>query len=105
MTFPSHIRYRPLPTVPPVSCDITLVVPDTIPAGQVEAVIRGAGGPLLESVILVSLFVDVTGARHLTWRLTFRHPTRTLRLADADGARERILSAVAAEMIGVRPSA
>ena len=99
------VRFRPLPTMPPAEVDLALIVPDSVAAATIETLIRRTGGELLESVRLFDEFRgnDVpVGARSLAWRLTFRHPSRTLRDKEIDGRRSQLLKALEAEL-GVRP--
>jgi phenylalanyl-tRNA synthetase beta chain len=95
------VRYVPLPTTPPVERDLALVVPDGVTAAAVEAVLRQAGEPLLERVLL---FDEYRGGglkgRSLAWRLSFRAPDRTLRDAEVDEAIARVLGALK-ERLGV----
>jgi phenylalanyl-tRNA synthetase beta chain len=97
-------RYRPLPTTPAAPLDLALIVRDDRTAGDVEAVIRRVGGDLLESLELFDVYagpgVD-PGHRSLAWRLTLRHPDRTLSSKEVDGRRAQILRALEAEL-GVR---
>jgi phenylalanyl-tRNA synthetase beta chain len=97
-------RYRPLPTAPAAQFDLALLLRDDQTAAQVESVIRRAAGELLESVVLFDLYagkgVD-PGHRSLAWRLTLRHPDRTLSSKEIDGRRAQILRALEAEL-GVR---
>ncbi|MGH7624673.1 MAG: phenylalanine--tRNA ligase subunit beta [Gemmatimonadaceae bacterium] len=98
------LRYRPLPITPAVELDIALLVPNELPAATVEQVIRGSAGELLESL---SLFDEYrgdgvpAGVRSLAWRLTFRHPTRTLRDKEIAGRRDKLLRTLEGEL-GVR---
>ena len=101
------IRYRPLPTTPPAVIDVALLVPDTRSAGEVEQALRKAGGDLLEQVELFDEFRGAgvaDGYRSLAWRLTFRHPERTLRDKEIDGRRARLLELLAADL-GIKPRA
>ncbi|MDQ3949930.1 MAG: phenylalanine--tRNA ligase subunit beta [Gemmatimonadota bacterium] len=97
-------RYRPLPTTPAAQFDLALVLRDELTAAQVEDVIRRSAGELLESIVLFDLYagkgVD-PGHRSLAWRLTLRHPDRTLSSKEIDGRRAQILRALEAEL-GVR---
>lgn len=98
-------RYVPLPTQPAAEFDLALLVPDTVPAGDVEKVLRSAGGELLERCVLFDEFrgkgiPDAT--RSLAWRLTFRHPERTLRDKELEGRRSQLLKALESEL-GVKP--
>ncbi len=101
----SHLRARALPSTPAVEFDLALLVPDAVPAAEVERVIRGAAGELLERVVVFDEFRggDVpAGARSLAWRLVLRDPTRTLRDKEVEGRRQKLLKALDAEL-GVRP--
>ncbi len=97
--------YRPLPTTPAAEFDLALLVRDDLPAAEVERVIRGTAGELLESLLLFDRYqgkgVD-EGYRSLAWRLTFRHPERTLRDKEIEGRRAKILSTLQSEL-DVRP--
>jgi phenylalanyl-tRNA synthetase beta chain len=94
-------RYAALPTMPPAEFDIALLVPGDVAAADVDRVIRAAGGELLERL---QLFDQYTGKgvapefRSLAWRLTFRHPERTLRDKEIEGRRAKILSALEKEL-------
>jgi phenylalanyl-tRNA synthetase beta chain len=97
-------RYRPLPTTPAAQFDLALLLRDDQTAAQVENVIRRAAGELLESVVLFDLYAGKgidPGHRSLAWRLTLRHPERTLSSKEIDGRRAQILRALEAEL-GVR---
>ena len=94
-------RYAPLPVMPPAEFDLALLVPTTTAAADVERVIRSASGELLEKLELFDLYTGggVDDAhRSLAWRLTFRHPERTLRDKEIEGRRARILSALKQEL-------
>jgi phenylalanyl-tRNA synthetase beta chain len=94
-------KFKTLPTMPPAEFDLALLVPQSLTVAAVERVIREAGGELLESL---SLFDEYTGAgvsaghRSLAWRLTFRHPERTLRDKEIDGRRTKILRVLEEEL-------
>jgi phenylalanyl-tRNA synthetase beta chain len=94
-------RYRALPTMPPAEIDLALLVPRGASVADVERVIRSAAGELLEGL---DLFDEYTGAgvdrehRSLAWRLTFRHPERTLRDKEIEGRRNKILGALEQEL-------
>jgi phenylalanyl-tRNA synthetase beta chain len=96
--------FRALPVTPAAEFDIAVLVPNDMPAETVEAVIRKSAGELLERL---SLFDEFRGAdlppgmRSVAWRLTFRHPERTLRDKEVSGRREKLLRALEEEL-GVR---
>ena len=98
------ICFKALPTTPAAEMDLALLVPDGVDAAMVEQALRSAGGELLEQV---SLFDEFRGAgvpanhRSLGWRLTFRHPERTLRDKEIEGRRARLLDLLDKEL-GIR---
>jgi phenylalanyl-tRNA synthetase beta chain len=103
----SFVRYRALPTTPAAEFDLALIVPDDVSAAAVEASIRRAAGELLEHVQLFDEYRGANvdhGARSLAWRLTLRHPERTLREKEIEGRRARILELLGKDL-GIRPRA
>ena len=94
-------RYRPLPVTPAAEFDLALLVPDTVRAEQVEALMKRVSGKLLERVTLFDRYVGrgvESGHSSLAWRLTFRHPERTLRDREIDARRAEILKALGDEL-------
>ena len=93
--------YRPLPTTPASEFDLALLVPSGLVAADVERVIRASAGDLLERLEAFDVYegpgVDA-GHRSVAWRLTLRHPERTLREKEIEGRRARILSALTSEL-------
>ena len=103
----SHLRVHPLPVTPAAEFDLALIVPDGTSAATVESALRTIGGELLERVALFDEFRGsgvATGTRSLAWRLTFRHPERTLREKEIEGRRARLLETLDKEL-GIRPRA
>ncbi len=99
-----QVRFSPLPLQPAADFDLALVVPETLMAEQVETVLRRAAGELLESLELFDEFHGKglpDGTRSLAWRLTFRHPERTLRDKEVEGRRQKLLTVLEKEL-GVR---
>ena len=98
---PKSPRHRALPSMPSAEFDLALLVPQGTTMQDVERVIRSAAGDLLERL---DLFDQYTGAgvdedhRSLAWRLTFRHPERTLRDKELEGRRAKILGALEQEL-------
>jgi phenylalanyl-tRNA synthetase beta chain len=98
---PPLVRYQPLPTQPPVVRDISLVVPGSITAGAVEALLRREGGKLLERLDVLDEYRGAglpAGTRGVTWRCTFRAPDKTLTEREAVDVLERMLRAAEAEL-------
>ena len=86
--------YRAIPTTPAAELDLALLVPMGTTAAEVEAVILRAAGELLERLELFDEFRGSgipDGFRSLAWRLTFRHPDRTLRDKEVEGRRDKLL--------------
>ena len=95
---------RALPVTPAVQVDLALVVPDDLPAARLAESIRSHAGDLLEHLELFDEFRGQgvgQGERSLAWRLTFRHPERTLRDKEIDARRTKLLKALEGEL-GVR---
>jgi phenylalanyl-tRNA synthetase beta chain len=64
-----------LPTAPPVLEDLALVVAESVPAAEVEAVIRKAGGELLREVALFDVYRGDSiekGHKSLAYALTYQ---------------------------------
>jgi phenylalanyl-tRNA synthetase beta chain len=98
-------RYRAAPSQPASWVDITLVVPDSMAASTVERSLLAAGDPLLERIELTREYRAAPippGYRSLTWRLTFRHPERTLVEKQVEARRDKLLQGLEATL-GVRP--
>ena len=98
---PAPTRYQPLATQPPVVRDISLVVPDGVTAGAVDAVLRREGGTLLERLEVLDEYRGAglpAGTRGVTWRCTFRAPDRTLTERETVEVLERMLRAAEATL-------
>jgi phenylalanyl-tRNA synthetase beta chain len=98
------VEYTQLPATPAAEIDLALLVPDSVSAADVERVLRSQAGDVLEGAILFDEFRGLgldPGVRSLAWRLTFRHPDRTLRDREIEARKEKLISAVAREL-GVR---
>ncbi|HEU5076156.1 MAG TPA: phenylalanine--tRNA ligase subunit beta, partial [Polyangiaceae bacterium] len=96
-------RFAPIPRLPAVTRDISLVVHDDITAGEVGALLREAAGELCESIELVTVFRGGSVPpehQSLTFRLVYRDPkastdasdARTLTDKEVDQDQERVLS-------------
>jgi phenylalanyl-tRNA synthetase beta chain len=97
-------RYVPIPMMPAIEIDLALIVPDSVTSDEVRSVIRESAGDLLESLEVFDEFRGAglaDGTRSLAWRLTFRHPERTLRDREIQGRTGKILSTLEAAL-GIR---
>ena len=93
--------YQAIPTTPAAELDLALLVPSATSAAQVEAVIARTAGDLLERLELFDEFRGQgipAGFRSLAWRLTFRHPERTLRDKEVEGRRDKLLRVLENEL-------
>lgn len=84
--------FAALAETPPVERDLALVLPGGVTAREVEAVMRDAGGVLVERV---AVFDEYRGAevrgRSVAWHLVFRASDRTLTDEEVDALVTRIL--------------
>jgi phenylalanyl-tRNA synthetase beta chain len=96
--------YRPIPVMPSMEIDLALIVPNATTSAEVGKVIRDSAGDLLESLEVFDEFRGQgipEGSRSLAWRLTFRHPERTLRDREIHGRTAKILKDLEAAL-GIR---
>lgn len=105
-----RVQFSPLPVFPPVRRDVTFVAPADLSAGRLEAALRQAAagtGNIFESVSLVAVFdpEDGAGSRNLSFRITYRHPERTLKDRDVEKQQSALLQKVCAELPVTIPSA
>ncbi|MEF2230198.1 MAG: phenylalanine--tRNA ligase subunit beta, partial [Pseudodesulfovibrio sp.] len=97
----SHrIRFAPLPVFPPSRRDVTVIGPSTLRARTIREIIEGAGVDILESVELVAEYVPEgqEAERNLSFRLTYRSPTKTLKDKQVDKEHKRILDALQSKL-------
>lgn len=87
----AKVQFRALPVYPPVRRDITLAAPASLHVEAVLEHIRGLRVPLLEEVSLIDVFEpEGKDERNLTFRMTFRHHSRTLKDAEVDKERDKV---------------
>jgi len=86
--------FRNLPKFPPVRRDVTVICPAALRAEEVEAAIRDIRPKNLESLVLVAVYApeDKATERNLTFRLTYRHPERTLVDKEVDKEHGKVLA-------------
>jgi phenylalanyl-tRNA synthetase beta chain len=99
---PERIAAEPLSTFPPVHQDISLQVSVDSTAAAVEEILVEGAGDLLERIALFDVYTGgglPSGARSLTYRLTFRAPDRTLTDREVSALRDRAVT-LASERIG-----
>jgi len=93
------IKYRGLPKFPPSRRDLTLVMPASLPAGDVLAALRAQKCKIFEEVAVHDLFEPEGGTeKNVTFRITYRHPERTLTDKDVDKAHKALCDALTGGM-------
>lgn len=97
------VGFAPLPVFPPSRRDVTVIGPATLKAQAIRDVIAGIGVDILESVELVAEFVpeaqeEGREERNLSFRLTYRHPARTLKDTQVDKEHARVLEALTSSL-------
>lgn len=91
---PWRYETQSVPVHPPVLEDIAVIVDETVPAAQVEDVIRQSGGKTLAGVHLFDVFrSDAIGAgkKSLAYALTYQAMERTLTDTEAAQVRQKII--------------
>jgi phenylalanyl-tRNA synthetase beta chain len=95
---PGPPQFVPVSAFPPVIQDIAVVVPDEVPAGDVEVAIAEGGGELLARLELFDVYRGEqvgAGNKSLAIRLEFQAPDRTLTDDEVSGTRALIEDRVA----------
>lgn len=103
-------HYQPIPKLPAIVRDLSLVVSDDVPAEAVATALQDAGGELCESVQLAAEFRGGSvpeGHRSLTYRVVYRDPraarapeeARTLTDKEVDQLQQQVLR-TAQERVG-----
>ena len=92
--------FKPLPRFPAVSRDIAVVCSNAIPAGNLEELIRKAGGEKLVDCKVFDVYTGhhiAEGKKSIAFSLSMRSETGTLTDADADEIVSRVLKALKEE--------
>ena len=88
-------KYEGIAKYPAVSRDISMVVPKSVLAGQIEAVIAQRGGKILEDYQLFDIYEGdqiKEGYKSVAYSITFRAKDKTLGEADVTAAMKKILN-------------
>lgn len=97
-----EVTPTPIVSFPAATQDLSLVVADGVPAGDLLAVVVEGAGDLLETARLVDDYRGTgvePGSKSLTFALRFRAPDRTLTAAEATAAKTAAVE-LAAERFG-----
>ncbi len=100
---PAQVNIESVSAYPPVLEDLALVVPEAVPASQVEAEIRQAGGSLLEGVRLFDVYRGDQvgpGMKSLAYALVYQADDRTLTDDEVARVRGKIIERIAKELGG-----
>ncbi|PQA32495.1 phenylalanine--tRNA ligase subunit beta, partial [Amnimonas aquatica] len=97
--------FRPLSRFPEVRRDLALVVPDTLPAGEVLAVARGAAGDSLRDLQAFDVYRGqgtTAGTYSLAIALVWQHAERTLQDSEVQAWTEQVLADLAGQGVRLR---
>ena len=89
--------YKQLPKYPATSRDIALVVDEEMAVGDIEKVIKGAGGKLLRDIKLFDVYRGHQlgeDKKSVAFALTYRHDDKTLTDEDVSKVHDKILNAL-----------
>lgn len=87
-------KYEGIAKYPAVTRDLSMVVPKTILAGDIEKVFDNKGGKILEGYALFDIYEGSQiqeGYKSMAYTITFRAKDRTLEEADITGAMDKIM--------------
>ena len=91
----AKLQFKPLAIFPCVRRDITFIGSEDLKVGQILAEIAKLKNPLLEDVTFVSLYQpEGSQDKHLSFRLTFRDPKRTLKDTEVERERDKVVQAL-----------
>lgn len=92
-------KYEGIAKYPAVNRDISMVIPKSVLAGQIEEVIENKGGSYLESYQLFDVYEGSQikkGYKSMAYSIVFRAKDKTLEEADVASAMKRILKGLEA---------
>jgi phenylalanyl-tRNA synthetase beta chain len=98
---PTLFAVSAIASQPPILEDIALIVDENIPAAEVEALIRQAGGQIVTDVRLFDVYRGEqigAGKKSLAYSLTYQDPERTLTDKDAAKLRNKIVKRLEREL-------
>ncbi len=90
----AKISFAPLAVFPPVRRDMTLMTDGTLSVDAITQCIGKVKLALLEDVCVIDVFEPSESERNITFRLTFRHAERTLKDAEVDKEKDKIVAAL-----------
>jgi phenylalanyl-tRNA synthetase beta chain len=87
---------------PPVVRQLTVAVDPTVSASSVRSIVSSEGGELMVDVTVADVFQLPDGKRSLSFAFTLQSDDRTLTDEEANAIRDRIMSALKAELGAVQ---
>lgn len=95
----AQTKFVELPVYPPVRRDMTVICPYSVMTGDIVKNILAAAPNWLEKITLVDCFEPDGGTeKNLTFRMTFRHASRTLKDSEVDREREKTAAYLVSHM-------
>ncbi len=91
-------KYHGIARFPAVTRDISMVVPRTVTAYEIEEILAQRGGKILESYRLFDIYEGehiMKGYKSMAYSLVFRHPDKTMEESEITSAMNKILNGLA----------
>lgn len=79
-----HLTFRHWSKFPAVKRDLTIIANPDLKYEQILQAIQQTKTPFLEDITLQDIYLPDNGVKHLTLRLTYRHPSKTLTDKEVD---------------------
>ncbi|MFD1449794.1 phenylalanine--tRNA ligase subunit beta [Oceanobacillus sojae] len=89
--------FTDIPRYPSVTRDIAFILDNDIPAGDVQAVIKEIGAPLVKEVSIFDVYQGEhmeEGKKSVAYRLLYQDPSRTLKDDEVDASYQEIIEKV-----------
>lgn len=99
--YPSKMSYKDIPKFPSISKDIAFILNKDVTAGEVMAIIKKAGGKLLQSISVFDVYTGENvgeNEKSIAFKLNFLDPTRTLTDEEVTVVFEKIITEVENKM-------
>ena len=96
----SSLMFKKLPAFPAIERDLALIANDEIECGTIISAIKSSAPSTLENVSVFDVYKGKgveEGKKSVAFRLTFRHPEKTLNDEEADKAIEKVLEKLSAD--------
>jgi len=92
------LSYTPIPKFPAVELDLSVIVDETLPWGDVERVTTIHGGPLLRSIDLFDIYHQEDGKKSFGFHLAFRDDEKTLEMTEVEKLQQSIMNGLEKEL-------